>query len=229
MKYLLSADEMKEYDRNTIETIGMDAGILMERAALCAKDHILQSGISPRTAYVLAGYGNNGADGLALARLLAEEGYLVEVKTVGNAARRTPMWSRQRSILEHYPEVRFVDGPSKECYGVVVDALFGVGLSREVTGDYQEAIAEANQLQGYKCALDIPSGIHGTTGEVLGTCFEADATVTFGFYKRGLVLFPGCKYAGKVILGEIGITKRSFFGKRPELFTYDAEGEYLLP
>ena len=73
MKYLLSADEMKEYDRNTIETIGMDAGILMERAALCARDHILQSGISPRTAYVLAGYGNNGADGLALARLLAEE------------------------------------------------------------------------------------------------------------------------------------------------------------
>ena len=229
MKYLLSADEMKEYDRNTIETIGMDAGILMERAALCARDHILQSGISPRTAYVLAGYGNNGADGLALARLLAEEGYLVEVKTVGNAARRTPMWSRQRSILEHYPEVRFVDGPSKECYGVVVDALFGVGLSREVTGDYQEAIAEANQLQGYKCALDIPSGIHGTTGEVLGTCFEADATVTFGFYKRGLVLFPGCKYAGKVILGEIGITKRSFFGKLPELFTFDAEEEYALP
>lgn len=229
MRYLLSAEEMKEYDCNTIERIGLDAGVLMERAALCAREHILQSDISSQTAYILAGYGNNGADGLALARLLAEEGFLVEVKTVGNAAHQTPMWSRQQSILEHFPEVTFVNMPTREDYGVVVDALFGIGLSRELSGAYAEAIREANQRKGYKCALDIPSGIHATTGEVLGLCFEAEATVTFGFIKRGLVLYPGCKYAGKVILGEIGITERAFFGREPELFTYEEAYECILP
>ena len=93
---------------------------------------------------------------------------------------------------------------------VLVDALFGVGLSREITGTFRELIEEMNCCTAFRAAVDIPSGIDGDTGAVLGCAFRADLTVTFGFIKRGLCLYPGREYAGKIITADIGIYGKGF-------------------
>lgn len=231
MKYLVSTEEMKRYDRNTIEKIGIPALVLMERAALeafkvCGK--YLKNCCAKKTALILAGYGNNGGDGLALARLLAEDGTDVEVWCVGNSDKATESWKIQKKILEHYP-VKFSSNPIRSEYTILIDALFGVGLSREITGSLREALEYFNRLPGHKLALDLPSGIDADSGKIYGISAQVEETVTFGFCKRGLVLYPGCEAAGKVTTVEIGISATSFLGKEPEWFCYDKEGFRLLP
>lgn len=232
MKYLVTSEEMKRYDANTIERIGIPGMVLMERAALAVLEQIEHRYKPERSnarlvsgeckILVLAGMGNNGGDGLALARLLAEEGYLVTVLCVGDESRASGQWKLQRDILVNYPvEITLMETGSKipaEEYTVLVDALFGIGLSREITGIHAEAVAEFNRRKGYKIALDIPSGLDSDTGRVLGCAVRADLTVTFGFCKRGLVLYPGCEYSGEVITADIGISERSFFGEYPGMF-----------
>lgn len=232
MKYLVTAQEMKEYDENTIEKIGIPGMVLMERAALAAlsriQDYLGQHRDRGNTVLILAGMGNNGGDGLALARLLAEENYKVEVWCVGDRKKASSQWLLQEAVLQNYP-VRISSKAEQKEYTVIVDALFGVGLTREVAGMYAESIALLNRLEGYKLALDIPSGICADTGRILGCAVRADATVTFGFCKRGLVLGRGAEYAGRVITASIGITPRSFFGREPGMFYYDENILELLP
>lgn len=232
MRYLVSAAEMKRYDSNTIEKTGIPACVLMERAALGALEAIEGyfegAALYKKSVLIMAGVGNNGGDGLALARLLAERQYDVAVWCVGNREKASEQWLQQEKILEHYP-VRILQEPSHRSYGVLVDALFGVGLSREIFGEFARAVAQYNEMEGLKLALDLPSGIDSDTGEILGCAVRADITVTFGFCKRGLVLYPGCQYAGEVKVAEIGISETSFFGDKPQMFAYDESAEELLP
>lgn len=232
MKYLVSAAEMKEYDENTIEKIGIPALVLMERAALQAFGRIekfLQNcRQTEKTALVMAGHGNNGGDGLALARLLAERGIAVEVWCVGSEERATVQWKTQKKILEHYP-VEYSTKPSRAEYTIVIDALFGVGLSGEIVGEFRAALERFEQVKGFKLALDIPSGIDADTGKIWGIAAGVDETVTFGFCKRGLVLYPGCELAGTVTTVPIGISEAAFFGREPEWFTYEESLCELLP
>ena len=97
----------------------------------------------------------------------------------------------------------------------MVDALFGIGLSRPISGIYREKIEWLNRLGGKKAALDIPSGISARDGSVLGSAFRADLTVTFGFGKRGMLLYPGRDICGETIVADIGITRESFLGTCP--------------
>lgn len=227
VRYLVTAEEMKEYDRNTTDRIGIPGMVLMERAALAALEYIL--GRWERgSALILAGMGNNGGDGLALARLLSEKGWQVEVRCVGDREKATGQWKEQRHILESYP-VDFSSIPGKSEYTIMVDALFGAGLSREVAGEYARAVEEFQEIKGFKLALDVPSGVDSDTGRIRGTAVQADATVTFGFMKRGLGLYPGCELAGEVVTADIGITDKSFFGREPETFAFCGEPEELLP
>ena len=240
MRFLVTAEEMRRYDTNTIEQIGVPGMVLMERAALAARDAVLemrhdrgQAGIDRHqlTTLILAGVGNNGGDGLALARLLVEAGGRVTVWCVGNEEKASAQWKQQRHILKHY-EVRFVNEPPEGEYDVLVDALFGVGLSREVAGEYAEAIGRFNKLGGHKLALDVPSGICSDTGRVLGCAVKADRTVTFGFGKRGLYLYPGCEYAGNVQVADIGISERSFLAGTcgmPGMFCLDGDVYRVMP
>lgn len=232
MKYLVTAEEMRRIDNNTIEQIGIPAMVLMERAALAACGLIEKySGEHPelpRTVLVMAGTGNNGGDGLALARLLSEKSYRVEVWCPGEEQRASEQWRLQKKILAHYP-VGFSAKPQKSEYTILVDALFGVGLSREITGAYGEAVDTFNRLSGRKLALDLPSGIDSDTGRILGRAVRADETVTFGFCKRGLALYPGCRLAGKVTVADIGISQAAFFGNSPGMFALDERTEELLP
>ena len=230
MKYLVTAQEMKQYDKNTIEYLGIPGPVLMERAALAAEDFIKErfDAVKERTkVLIFAGMGNNGGDGLALARLLAADGYAVAVKCVGDMQRATNQWKSQWQTLQHFP-VKTDSNIAVDEYNVIVDALFGVGLSRPVEGNYADAVKEMNMAEGFKLALDVPSGICSDTGRVLGCAFLADATVTFGFCKRGLVLYPGAEYAGEVRTANVGIGQESFLGQEPEMYTYEKGSVQLL-
>lgn len=231
MKYLVTAGEMKRYDANTIEKIGIPEMVLMERAALAAFEEIkrrMTDSPGENKILILAGTGNNGGDGLALARLFAEYGCKVDVWCVGDTERASLQWKRQFSILKNYP-VETGSKPLKEEYNILVDALFGVGLSRNVTGEQAVAIEGFNGMEGFKVALDIPSGIDSDTGKVLGTAVRSHLTVTFGFHKRGLVMYPGCLYCGEVRVYPIGIGETSFFGEKPGMFFYDEKPGEVLP
>ena len=232
MKYLVNSEEMKQYDSNTIEKIGIPAMVLMERAALAVLKEITKRFGEKNPAeirvLILVGVGNNGGDGLALARLLAEKKISTDVWCVGSEEKASEQWKRQREILRYYSVPIGSKAPDSE-YTILVDALFGVGLSREVGGEYAKAIEYFNRRKGYRIAVDVPSGLNADTGRVSGCAVRADLTVTFGFCKRGLVLYPGCEYAGEVVTADIGITDRSFFGEEPAMFYYDEPVSNLLP
>ena len=232
MRYALKAEEMKEYDRDTTQRIGIPSLVLMERAALSAVQVFEELKLEPKRVLVAAGTGNNGGDGLALGRLLAERGAKVTFYMEGNPERMTEETRIQRSILENSGfsiQSKFEDGE----YDMVIDALLGIGLSREITGSLRAAVEQINLLkeQGATvCSLDIPSGICADDGRVLGCGVCADITVTFAFAKRGHFLYPGREYTGRLFVRDIGITEKSFVNRKPTAFYYE-KGELggLLP
>lgn len=122
---------------------------------------------------------------------------------------------QQRQIASNLGVSVVTNIPPKE-YTVVIDAVFGVGLSRTIEGHYKDVIEEMNQIHAEKVAIDIPSGISSFDGQVLGTAFHADLTVSFACEKLGTVLFPGSDYAGEVIPVEIGIGTK-LFEENPEV------------
>lgn len=226
MKYVVTAEEMRQYDKNTIEKIGLPGMVLMERAAIAAFELVWMR--KPENVLIIAGIGNNGGDGLALARLLSERGIQTCVWCVGDKDRASEQWKQQYEILQNYPVNFCNEAPLKE-YSIVVDALFGVGLSRDITGLYENAVNCINNSRSFTLSLDIPSGICSDNGNVRGCAVKADCTVTFGFLKRGMLLYPGCEYAGEIHVADIGIGNASFLGKEPEMFCYEETAEELLP
>ena len=232
MRYLVTSAEMKRYDQNCIERIGIPSVVLMERAALetfyaLREKAWIQAG---EKALILSGVGNNGGDGLALARLLSEAGMKVFVYVAGNEEKATVQWKEQREILKSYPVVTLQGLDAiEDAYTVIIDAIFGVGLSREVEGAYKEAISRANELHGHKVSLDVPSGVSSDDGRIFGIAFQAELTVTYGFEKRGLYLYPGVSAAGEIRLADVGISSSSFFEEKPDCFVLEEGLEELLP
>lgn len=229
MKWVLDSAQMKQCDSNTMEHYGMLSPVLMERAAYSVFEEILAA-VPDRTSPVLAacGAGNNGGDGLALARLLYLRGYPVDVLFAGNEEKASPEARRQLAIVRNYGIPVYTELPEKT-YAVVADSLFGIGLSRAVGGRYAELIAALNAMEGFKVAVDICSGISADSGAVMGTAFRADLTVTFGFAKLGHLLYPGAEYAGRVVVKEIGIDEHSLLSVRPMAGCYGAEDLSRLP
>ena len=220
MKYIVTGNEMKEYDNNTITHQGISGLKLMENAAKAVFAKVMSLKILDKKVLIVCGIGNNGGDGLALARMLVEEGWEVDVCIVGNIVKSTESFQIQHERLRKLP----IDFISKETlikcdsnnYSVIVDALFGVGLSREIGGEYADIIAKCNALEGYKLAVDIPSGVCADNGRILGCAFRADTTVTFAFGKVGLYLYPGAVFAGETEVADIGITELAF-EKNPKI------------
>lgn len=224
MRYLLTGGQMKAADTYTIETIGIPSMVLMERAALqtvaCMEAEKLDFG----RVLVVCGPGNNGGDGYAAARLLHLKGCHVELFFVGNENARSAENARQAAIAAHY-QIPVISKLEKKEYSVVIDALFGTGLKREITGAYRDALEAVNELSGFKVAVDIPSGIHDTDGTVMGIAFRADLTVALAFEKRGLVFCGGNEYAGKIVTADIGITPEAV--EQEPYLTYCFEKEDL--
>lgn len=238
MEYLVTGSEMAAYDRVMIEKIGIPALVLMERAALAVYEELTAVFQGHNRVLIMAGCGNNGADGLALARMLAEHRaeqndkkaltFDVEVVICGNPEKATEQWKVQWDILTHFP-VRTGSKPASQEYDILIDALFGVGLSREITGDHTAYIQWFNESRGFKVAVDVPSGVHSDSGRIMGCAVKADLTVCFAFGKRGLYLYPGCEYAGKVTVKNIGIGTKAFGAVKPGMFRLTENVNALLP
>ena len=205
MRYLVSGKEMKLLDQNTSQVFHVPELVLMEQASMAFVQKLLvlkQNKLS--TALIACGSGNNGGDGIAIARILFLHGYQAEIYVAGNHSSFTHETARQLSIASNY-HVPVVNNPQWREYTTIVDAVFGVGLARPVMGKYKELIETMNRMTAWKVAVDIPSGVNGDTGAVMGAAFEADLTVTFGFLKAGLCLYPGRKNAGRTVLADIGV------------------------
>lgn len=204
MREAVTCGQMKALDEKTIREKGIPSLVLMERASLKVAE-ALEPDLSKREKIlVVCGSGNNGGDGIAIARILFLRGYACQIYFVGNAEKMTEETGAQWKIACNY-HVPVTNNPKWDEYTTIVDAVFGVGLSRPIQGRYGEIIEEMNRAHARKVAVDIPSGINGDTGEVLGCAFHADLTVTFAFLKRGLLFFPGRMYAGKTVVADIGI------------------------
>ena len=211
MQVILSAEQMKAAERFTMDTLGVPSLVLMERAALEAVRmiHSLYLEQHPSPVLVVCGSGNNGGDGFAAARLLLEQGCPAEVFFVGKECRMTPECAHQRSLFLSLGGNMAVE-PEWRHYGVIVDALFGIGLNRAVEGDCEAAIRKINETKKEDplkriLSMDIPSGISADHGAVMGCAVKADDTVTFSYLKKGLCLYPGAEYCGRVHLADAGI------------------------
>lgn len=232
MEYIVTQNEMKQYDETTIHRFGMPAMTLMERAALSVILHVQCT--DRERILVLCGSGNNGGDGFCVARLLLLAGKRVQVLFTGNREHLSESCKSQWEIYERYAKICGQTEPvvttwQDASYDIIIDSIFGVGLNRDITGKAAEIIQAANACDAYRIAVDIPSGIDADTGQVHGCAFRADETVTFAFVKRGLLLYPGAIYAGKVHCSQIGITKESFLGNYPRGFSYQKEDLCRLP
>lgn len=229
MRYLPDGEQMARLDANTIQNIGIPSLVLMERAALRIRDVINRVVEKAQHILIVCGSGNNGGDGFALARQLWELGTESKVVFVGNESSRSEDCRIQMEIIQNLGMHIDTQIPKQE-YDVIVDAVFGVGLSRDVTGKYAQIIDQMNQLDGVKVAVDIPSGIHAASGKVLGTAFRADYTVSMQCEKLGTVLSPGRNYAGVVMPVPIGIDERPLGNSKEMCFTLEPEDlERLLP
>jgi len=206
MQKLVNREMMQEIDRITIQEIGIPAMVLMERAALKVYEHtvqVLKKQNQKGSVLAVCGIGNNGGDGIAAARMLHQAGFLVKIFVIGDMKKATVQMQEQVAIAKTLG-VPFVMEPSYNDYSIILDAVFGIGLSRPIQGRYEQIIREMNESRAYVISVDLPSGVNADDGSILHVSVCADETVTFGYQKIGLVRWPGCEKAGKVAVEEVG-------------------------
>ena len=209
MQLWVNAAQMKAADQYTIQKLWVPSLELMEHAAQACVQVLEDEKVDLSHVCVVCGSGNNGGDGFAIARILQNNRYSVETFCVGNPEHYTEETQEQMHRLQECGGKITYGMPQEDSYSVVIDAVFGVGLSRKVEGRYRQVIEQMNRMRGTKFAVDIPSGLSATTGCILGCAFKADYTVTFQLKKIGLELSQGRTMAGKVIVPDIGISTDS--------------------
>lgn len=218
MLELLTAEEMGRADRLTIEG-GVPGAVLMENAGRGVADLVSSQFPDAPTVAVLCGPGNNGGDGFVAARHLLDRGYRVRLGFDGDPAKlpvdAAAMAARFAGTIEPLG-VDLLAGAD-----VIIDALFGAGLARPIEGKFADLIAAINASGSPVVAVDVPSGIDGTTGAVRGTAVFAQATVTFFRLKPGHLLMPGRLHCGAVRVIDIGIPASVLTEIKPKTFAND--------
>jgi NAD(P)H-hydrate epimerase len=210
----VTVKEIQKLDKIAIEQYGIPSLVLMENAGRSvAREIVKQLGKNPRPRVcVLCGSGNNAGDGFVIARQLIGAKIKTKVYLIGtedrlkhDAAVNYDLLKKLKCPVKEISEPRQVVVNDIKRADVVVDAIFGVGLNRKITEPFYGMIQAANAHAKRIVAVDIPSGLDGTTGKIYGICIKADTTVTFSFCKRGFQKAQGPRHAGRVIVTDIGI------------------------
>ena len=220
---------MRNLDKSAMENFGIPQEFLMENAGEAVYFVILhENGIKNKKFSVFCGIGNNGGDGLVVARKIHSSGGDVRVYLFGDEEKFKGSAKKNWEIVSRLPvQVTRVDSIESIKIEVaksdaIVDALFGTGLTRNVEGKYGEAIRLINQSQKPVFSIDIPSGINGNTGQIMGEAIRANFTITFGLPKRGNLLYPGYACCGKLYVTHISFP--------PALYDQDSlKAEINLP
>ena len=212
---VVSAQEMRELDRLTIEKYGVPSLVLMERAGAAIAQAILQrfARAAKKGVLIVAGKGNNGGDGFVVARLLKKKRIHCTVALLARKDELSPdaahnlraFLKLKGKVVEVPPDRLEVLSREIGSKGLLVDAIFGTGMKNEVRGEYAEAITWMNAAGLPMVAVDIPSGLHSDTGIPLGTAIQAEMTVTLGYPKLGEVIYPGLACVGDFAVADIGI------------------------
>lgn len=230
MRYLLNAQQMRACDQTTIETFQVPSLVLMERAALAVRDVVLERYPLAGRILVLCGSGNNGGDGYAAARLLNLAGRRADVLFIGKHDKRTEQTVLQAEIFKNYGGWELPDEASVKGYDLILDALFGIGLKREVIGRYADVISAVNRVDTPVLAIDIPSGVSADTGQILGCAIRADVTVSMQYAKLGQMLYPGAELCGELLVRDVGITDQRVEWNSEPVYALEIEDlKELLP
>jgi NAD(P)H-hydrate epimerase len=254
---VLSAEQIREIDRLTVENYHTSSLLLMEAASGACMQAIrtrLNGDLADRKALILCGKGNNGGDGAALARAMSRAGMHSSVvlfgklaETSGDARTNFDSVARLASFEAGSPEspppVTFIECESvaaweqiakpRRAYDVIVDALFGTGLTRPLEGVFLKVIEHLSMLREARerasgarplvLSIDIPSGLNADKATPIGPAVDADLTVTFTAAKRANVLAPACDFGGELIVSDIGSPSSLIDAAKPWLFVTEAE------
>lgn len=207
MKTVLSVEQVRICDKYAIENIGIPEVVLMENAAKATRDIIASRFSNNERVLILCGAGNNGGDGLALARLMMSN-YRVEVLFVGKIEKMSDSarmnynaLERLGFIIEHFDEKKQYN---YDKYDVIVDALIGVGFSGELRETTKSILRKVNTARAVKYAIDVPTGSNSDTGEYDADCLRADFTISMFASKTG-VFFAPKEIVGEILLGNLGL------------------------
>ena len=202
-----------DLDRNCYDEYGLTEDILMEHAADEMNRYIRSRFPVDSTVYIAAGPGNNGADGITLARLLHGD-YIVRLHTPFGAKSQMAKIQLNRTLRSGIETISHTIDSD-----IVIDAVFGAGLSRNIPDEIVSLIEDMNRMQGFKIACDIPSGLD-SGGRLSPISFDADVTITMGALKEALFLDEAKNYTGNIIVAPLGVSRK--------LYEYSESDSYLL-
>lgn len=232
MKYLVSGKEMRQIDNNTSTVHKMPELVLMEQAAMAFANKIIDKYFDKKI-IVVCGCGNNGADGLAIARLLNMHGLATTVFLCSEyynlLDKESDSFKAQKEIYKSYSFDIKKELPNFDQYDIIIDAIFGVGLNRTVLEPFNTLFEKINSESRYVIAVDIASGIDSDNGNLLGAAIKCNETYTFAYCKLGQILWPGCDYSGELIELWIGIDSYSWLDKKPKYASLDMDDLKMLP
>jgi len=244
---VVTADEMRNIDRKTIEEFGVPGVVLMERAGLAVASRIEEI-FGRKRVLVVCGSGNNGGDGFVVARNLNKAGWDVKVfltsmpeNLKGDALIQYKTAAKSGVAISPVEELLTHHSSLITRHSIFVDALLGTGLSKNIAGTLSELIRVVNNVNVPIVSVDIPSGISSDNGQIMGQAVRADYTITFGLPKRGHLLYPGAEHTGQLFIEDIGfpeellrsdrlnvelLTKEEVFSLLPQRRRYSNKGDY---
>ncbi len=216
---VLNKNEMKSLDNSAINDYGIPSIILMEYAAKSVHDYISNKFDKKSQITIVVGVGNNGADGLCLARQLKHSLYEPIVFCIGNYEKSTEEFKIHYKSLKslgikiyeygEYSQNKFISEFKNKILNndLIIDGIYGISLNREIVGIYKEIIDIINNSNTNVLSLDIPSGIDSDTGKSLGIAIKANTTICFAYPKIGLYMNEGREHSGEILISDIGIPR----------------------
>jgi NAD(P)H-hydrate epimerase len=208
---LLTAGQSKALDIRAAVDYGISTLVLMENAGRQVACEAMRLHRVSKKIAIFCGTGNNGGDGFVAARHLRLQGIRTHVYLAGKISDAGKEARVNLDILRKLGQKVFETTPATlarikiNSYGLIIDALLGVGLTGEVRGIYKDLIALINASRVRVLSVDIPSGLDATTGKMLGCCVKADTTITFVAKKRGMTVKDGPRNCGTVVIADIGL------------------------